>query len=79
MNRAVAIGLVALAILAPPAFARSGGARGHTIGRTPAAAIVRCPGFVVDPVQALKHGGADAPSNMQWQSKEAAREKDRVE
>lgn len=39
----------------------------------------RCPGFVIDHVQALKRGGADDPSNMQWQTKEAARAKDRVE
>jgi hypothetical protein len=30
-------------------------------------------------VQALKHGGADSPSNMQWQTKAAAKAKDRVE
>jgi hypothetical protein len=30
-------------------------------------------------VQALKHGGADEPSNMQWQTKEAAAEKDKWE
>jgi hypothetical protein len=38
-----------------------------------------CPGYVIDHVQALKHGGADAPSNMQWQTKAAAKAKDRVE
>jgi hypothetical protein len=38
-----------------------------------------CPGWVVDHVQALKHGGADAPSNMQWQTRAAAKAKDRVE
>src|SRR5450759_4815680 len=38
-----------------------------------------CPGYVVDHVQALKHGGADSPSNMQWQSKAEAKAKDRVE
>ncbi len=38
-----------------------------------------CPGYVVDHVQALKHGGADAPSNMQWQTTQAAKEKDRWE
>jgi hypothetical protein len=38
-----------------------------------------CPGYVVDHVQALKHGGADAPSNMQWQTKAEAKAKDRVE
>ncbi len=38
-----------------------------------------CPGYVVDHVQALKHGGADAPHNMQWQTKAAAKAKDRWE
>jgi hypothetical protein len=30
-------------------------------------------------VKALKHGGADTPSNMQWQTKEAATAKDKWE
>ena len=38
-----------------------------------------CPGYVIDHVTPLKRGGADAPTNMQWQTKEAAREKDRWE
>ena len=38
-----------------------------------------CPGYLVDHVTPLKRGGADTPSNMQWQTKEAAKEKDRVE
>lgn len=38
-----------------------------------------CPGHVVDKVQALKHGGRDDPSNMQWQTKEASKEKDKWE
>ena len=38
-----------------------------------------CPGYVIDHVKPLKRGGADAPSNMQWQTKEAAKEKDRWE
>lgn len=38
-----------------------------------------CPGYVIDHVQALKRGGADAPSNLQWQTKEAAKQKDRWE
>jgi hypothetical protein len=38
-----------------------------------------CPGWVVDHVQALKHGGADAPWNMQWQTRAAAKAKDRWE
>ena len=38
-----------------------------------------CPGYVIDHVQPLKRGGADSPSNMQWQTKEAAKIKDRTE
>jgi hypothetical protein len=33
-----------------------------------------CPGYVIDHVKPLKRGGADAPSNMQWQTKEAAKQ-----
>ena len=37
------------------------------------------PGYVVDHIVPLKRGGADAPSNMQWQTKADAKAKDRVE
>jgi hypothetical protein len=38
-----------------------------------------CPGYVIDHVQPLKRGGADAPRNMQWQTSAAAKAKDRTE
>jgi hypothetical protein len=38
-----------------------------------------CPGYVIDHVTPLKRGGADRPSNMQWQTKAAAKEKDKWE
>ena len=39
----------------------------------------RCPGYVVDHITPLCAGGADRPSNMQWQTKEDAKNKDRLE
>ena len=38
-----------------------------------------CPGYVVDHVKPLKRGGADAPENMQWQTKADAKAKDKWE
>ena len=38
-----------------------------------------CPGYVIDHITSLKRGGADAPSNMQWQTVEEAKTKDKIE
>ncbi len=39
----------------------------------------RCPGYVVDHIVPLCAGGPDRPSNMQWQTVEEAKKKDREE
>lgn len=46
-------------------------ANGHTRGG--------CPGYVVDHVVPLACGGADEPANMQWQTTEDAKAKDKWE
>jgi hypothetical protein len=38
-----------------------------------------CPGYVIDHVKPLERGGADSPSNMQWQTKKQAKIKDKTE
>lgn len=39
----------------------------------------RCPGYIVDHIVPLACGGADAPENMQWQTRADALAKDRWE
>lgn len=38
-----------------------------------------CPGWIIDHINPLACGGADNPSNMQWQDKVSARAKDKWE
>lgn len=47
----------------------------------PATGLTRgaCPGYVIDHIVPLKRCGPDTPANMQWQTIEDARQKDRWE
>lgn len=56
---------------------RSAGAR-HAFARQTGYPHGR-PGYVIDHIVPLARGGADAPSNMQWQSIAAGKAKDRTE
>jgi hypothetical protein len=78
--------LLALLLLCATADARihrSAGARHHFKQLHPCPATGRptgkCPGYVIDHVKPLACGGADSPSNMQWQTTADAKAKDKWE
>jgi hypothetical protein len=93
MRTAIAL-MLAASLLSAPVLARSSyctscarDSHGH-IARSPEARqeFMRQtgyphgrPGYVLDHIIPLKRGGADAPSNMQWQTKADARAKDKWE
>jgi|SRR5579863_835900 hypothetical protein len=62
---------------------RSAAARRAFRKQNPCPATARvlgpCPGYVIDHVQPLACGGADAPFNMQWQTTADAKAKDAIE
>lgn len=64
-------------------IARSSKAKGEFMRRHPCPSTGKtygaCPGYVVDHIIPLKDGGSDSSSNMQWQTKAAAKSKDKYE
>jgi hypothetical protein len=58
--------------------ARSAFKRSHSCPST-GKTFGACPGYTIDHIRPLKRGGADAPSNMQWQTKAEAKQKDKWE
>src|SRR6266480_2121778 len=86
-TRTIAL-LSALAILmaAPPDDVKEQGhphQRAEFVKKHPCPATGKkkgaCPGYVVDHIKPLCAGGADHPSNMQWQTRKEAKIKDRRE
>lgn len=77
------VGLILIGLEDLPAAARDQGQVRHfrynhacpATGKTSGS----CPGFVVDHIVPLCAGGADDPSNMQWQELAESREKDKAE
>lgn len=82
----LAVLILMLAVPPAPTFAkqkRSTVERHAFVKSNPCPATGRarlpCPGYVIDHVVPLKRGGPDKPSNMQWQTKEEAKAKDKWE
>lgn len=84
--RSSVAGLFAVALLAAPGWAKP--ARSATVviefkrlQPCPATGKVRgaCPGWVVDHIEPLCAGGPDKVSNMQWQTVQDAKTKDKLE
>ena len=85
MNKATLfVGLAAMVWLSACAsHERSAAQRAAFVREYPCPATgqprVPCPGYVVDHIIPLCGGGADAPSNMQWQTIEDGKLKDKEE
>lgn len=90
MNSRTAWGVVAVVLLleiwwglAEAREPRDRGARSAFVASHPCPSTGKpfgaCPGYIVDHVKALACGGADDPSNMQWQTVADSCAKDRVE
>ena len=79
--------LAAIITMTQPAFAlthrsyaaRAEFARSHPCPSTGAHKPNKCTGYIIDHIKPLCKGGADAPSNMQWQTVAEAKAKDKWE
>ncbi|WP_153110101.1 HNH endonuclease signature motif containing protein [Propionivibrio limicola] len=83
MKKAITIALLTTLATLASATERSSSQRAAFVreNHCPATGKPRgpCPGHVVDHVVPLCAGGDDAPSNMQWQTVEDAKQKDKDE
>lgn len=80
--------IITIAISANHVFAeqkRSYRAKSEFIKANPCPSIeinkasAKCPGYIVDHIKPLACGGDDAPHNMQWQTIDEAKAKDKWE
>jgi hypothetical protein len=75
--------VLSLSVAVDARIHRSAGARHQFKQLHPCPATGRsngkCPGYVVDHVKPLACGGADNPTNMQWQTVTEAKAKDKWE
>lgn len=85
MNHVKSILFVLLALLPAAALAdtRSTTNRAAFMRENPCPATGKsrgvCPGWIIDHIAALCAGGADHPANMQWQTVDEAKAKDKEE
>lgn len=80
----IVVSLLAFILLVPEAGAVRNSSARHAFQKSvpcPATGKAgrRCPGYVIDHIVPLACGGADSPSNMQWQTVAEAKAKDRWE
>jgi len=80
------LGLITFVLLAGQAWSkppRSGAAKAEFQRANPCPATEQsrgaCPGYVIDHIKPLCAGGPDHPDNMQWQTVEEGKAKDREE
>ena len=84
MKALIALFLITFSLLAPAEVVRSRAQVNHfkkanACPGTGISSIKSCNGYVVDHIKPLSCGGADNPSNMQWQTIAEGKAKDKWE